>query len=83
MAKKWFTPYPDVYFMKTLRKGGRNEFLFTFLGKILTLGLFLLERCIFSQKVNQIYNNRIEYQTDYSDVKTATGDLLKLNYWPL
>tara|TARA_B110000503_G_C7079703_1_gene384601 strand:+ start:1037 stop:1144 length:108 start_codon:yes stop_codon:yes gene_type:complete len=34
MAKKWFTPYPDIYFMKTLKKGGRNEFLFAFLGII-------------------------------------------------
>lgn len=32
MAKKWFTPYPDIYYMKTLSKGGRNEFIFAFLG---------------------------------------------------
>ena len=32
MAKKWFTPYPDVYYMRNLRKGGRNEIMFTFLG---------------------------------------------------
>ena len=32
MAKKWFTPYPDVYYMRTLRNGGRNEFIFAFLG---------------------------------------------------
>ena len=35
MAKKWFTPYPDLYYMKNLRKGGRNEFVFTFLGNYL------------------------------------------------
>jgi len=32
MAKKWFTSFPNVYYMKQLRKGGRNEFVFTFLG---------------------------------------------------
>ena len=32
MAKKWFTSFPDVYYMKQLRKGGRNELVFTFLG---------------------------------------------------
>ena len=40
MAKKWFTPYPDVYYMKTLRKGGRNEFLFAFIGKDLKQAYF-------------------------------------------
>jgi hypothetical protein len=34
MAKKWFTPYPDIYYMKNLRRGGRNEIAFTILGKI-------------------------------------------------
>ena len=24
--------YPDVYYMRTLRNGGRNEFIFAFLG---------------------------------------------------
>jgi hypothetical protein len=45
MAKKWFTPYPDVYFMRALRKGGRNEFIFTF------LGYFVKKRCDIFRKI--------------------------------
>lgn len=48
MAKKWFTPYPDIYFMKQTRKGGRNEFFFTILSiSILNKGLCFLEYYIF------------------------------------
>ena len=48
MAKKWFTPYPDVYYMKNIRKGGRNEFVFTFLGKFcLSRNSVIREICIF------------------------------------
>jgi len=49
MAKKWFTSFPDVYYMKQLRKGGRNELVFTFLGILKKKkGILFLERYLFS-----------------------------------
>lgn len=33
MARIWWTSQPDKYFSKSLSKGGRNEILFSLLGK--------------------------------------------------
>jgi len=33
MAREFFTTLPEQYFMKMTRRGGRNEILFTLLGK--------------------------------------------------
>ena len=32
MAREFFSTLPDQYFMRMLRRGGRNEILATFLG---------------------------------------------------
>jgi len=34
MARRWWTTYPDQYFMKNTAKGGRNVIAFALLGKV-------------------------------------------------
>jgi len=33
MARHWFTLLPNPYYMRPIARGGRNEILFTALGK--------------------------------------------------